>query len=69
MTTALPVDRADAVLVGRVWRPDVAGPAVVAVRGDQVVDITASSPTMRDLCEAPDPVAAAGVPGESIGSR
>ncbi len=68
MTTALPVDRADAVLVGRVWRPDVAGPAVVAVRGDQVVDITASSPTMRDLCEAPDPVAAAGVPGESIGS-
>jgi fumarylacetoacetate (FAA) hydrolase family protein len=68
MTTALPVDRADAVLVGRVWRPDVAGPAVVAVRGDQVVDITASSPTIRDLCEAPDPVGAAGVPGEPIGS-
>ncbi len=63
----LPVDAADAVLVGRIWHPGVVGPAVVVVRGDELVDITASFPTVRDLCEAPDPVLAAGEPGEAIG--
>jgi fumarylacetoacetate (FAA) hydrolase family protein len=67
-TDTLPIDASDALLVGRVWHPAVAGPAVVAVRGDQLVDITASSPTVRDLCEAPDPVTAASMPGEPIGS-
>ena len=33
------------------------GPAVVAVRGDGVYDISALAPTMRDLCEASDPAA------------
>ncbi|HEX2727758.1 MAG TPA: fumarylacetoacetate hydrolase, partial [Beijerinckiaceae bacterium] len=42
-------------LAGRVWRPDVDGPSVVAVRDGQVVDVSRSFPTMRDLCEAPDP--------------
>jgi fumarylacetoacetate (FAA) hydrolase family protein len=54
---ALPEDAERAVLVGRVFRPDVGGPSLVAVRGDQVIDITSAGPTMRDLCEAASPVA------------
>jgi fumarylacetoacetate (FAA) hydrolase family protein len=66
-SSALPSDAPDAVLVGRVWRPDVRGPSVVVVRGDTLVDISASSPTMRDLCETADPVVAASAEGESLG--
>lgn len=51
----LPEDATQATLAGRVWRPDVAGPSVVAVRGGNLVDISASFPTMRDLCEADRP--------------
>ena len=54
----LPRDAADAVLAGRVWRPDVGGPSVVAVRVGDLVDVSSSFPTMRDLCETPDPAAA-----------
>jgi fumarylacetoacetate (FAA) hydrolase family protein len=54
----LPRDAAEAVLAGRVWRPDVGGPSVVALRGGDVVDVSNSFPTMRDLCETPDPAAA-----------
>jgi fumarylacetoacetate (FAA) hydrolase family protein len=53
----LPADGASGALAGRVWRPDVAGPSVVAIRANGVFDITASFPTMRDLCEAADPAA------------
>ena len=53
--TALPSDAARATLAGRVWRPDVKGPAVVAIRDNQVFDITRAFPTMRDLCETGDP--------------
>jgi fumarylacetoacetate (FAA) hydrolase family protein len=55
---ALPDDAAQASLAGRIWRPDVAGPAVVAIRDGAVLDISRSFPTMRDLCEAADPAAA-----------
>ncbi|HVL70355.1 MAG TPA: fumarylacetoacetate hydrolase, partial [Beijerinckiaceae bacterium] len=48
---ALPDDGARGALAGRVWRPDVEGPSVVAIRPDGVVDVTRSFPTMRDLCE------------------
>ena len=34
----LPDDFASAALMGRVWRPDLAGPAVVAIRQDGVFD-------------------------------
>jgi fumarylacetoacetate (FAA) hydrolase family protein len=54
----LPDDAADAVLAGRVWRPDVSGPSVIAVRDGALVDVSATFPTMRDLCEADDPAAA-----------
>lgn len=59
--TTLPRDGTEGALAGRVWRPgrdgqtDRAGPAVVAVRAEGVFDITERFPTMRDLCEAPEP--------------
>jgi fumarylacetoacetate (FAA) hydrolase family protein len=55
---ALPDDAARAALAARVWRPDAGGPSVVAVRGGEVWDVSATFPTMRDLCESPDPAAA-----------
>jgi len=65
---ALPEDADRAVLVGRIWRPDVAGPSVVAVRGGTVFDISAAAPTMRDLLESGDPAGLAGsAPGEDLG--
>jgi fumarylacetoacetate (FAA) hydrolase family protein len=64
----LPADGAAGTLIGRVWRPDAGGPSVVAVRPDGVHDITAAFATVRDLCEAQDPAAAAaGAVGERIG--
>ena len=54
---ALPGDSDRAALAGRVFRPDVEGPSVVALRGSELVDISAVVPTMRDLCEAPAPAA------------
>src|SRR5262249_33645620 len=60
-------DATAATLVGRVWRPDLAGPAVVALRPDGVYDISRAHPTMRDLCESADPAAGAKAPGERIG--
>jgi len=53
----LPSDRTEGALAGRVWRPDVNGPSVVAIRSDGVYDISRLVPTMRDLCEADDPAA------------
>jgi fumarylacetoacetate (FAA) hydrolase family protein len=51
----LPKDGAAGALAGRVWRPDLQGPSVVAVRADGVHDISRHAATMRDLCEASDP--------------
>ncbi len=65
----LPADAAVAALAGRVWRPEVAGPAVVVLRGDELVDITAAFATMRDLCETADPAAALRIAkGDPIGT-
>jgi len=65
---SLPEDQFRAALAGRVWRPDVDGPSVVAIRDGDVFDITASFPTMRDLCEQPDPAAALrAAEGEPLG--
>ncbi|WP_269581795.1 fumarylacetoacetate hydrolase family protein [Roseibium sp. Sym1] len=42
--------------VGRVWRPDIMGPAIVTIRDTKVVDIsTRAGPTVRDICEMEDP--------------
>jgi fumarylacetoacetate (FAA) hydrolase family protein len=51
----LPADSARATLAGRVWRPDVQGPAIVVIRDGMVFDISRAFATMRDLCETPDP--------------
>jgi fumarylacetoacetate (FAA) hydrolase family protein len=64
----LPEDAAQASLAGRVWRPDLAGPSVVAIRAGEAVDVSATFPTMRDLCESADPTAALRrADGETIG--
>ncbi|MFE4690224.1 fumarylacetoacetate hydrolase family protein [Streptomyces sp. NPDC056749] len=54
--TTLPDDGTEGVLVGRVWQPGT-GPCVVAVRESGVHDVTGTFPTVRDLCETPDPAA------------
>ena len=54
----LPDDAHVACLAGRIWRPDMGGPSVVAIRDGTVLDVSATFPTMRDLCETPDPAAA-----------
>ena len=51
----LPGDGFAGALAARVWRPDVEGPSVVAVRAEGVFDISVDFPTMRDLCEHPSP--------------
>ena len=38
----LPHDGTAGALAARVWRPDVDGPSIVALRGDDVIDITTS---------------------------
>jgi len=55
----LPDDAEAATLVGRAWVPDVSGPSVVVLRGDDVVDVSAVFPTMRSLTESADPAVAA----------
>ncbi|WP_426239367.1 fumarylacetoacetate hydrolase family protein [Pararhizobium sp. DWP1-1-3] len=56
--------------VGRVWRPDVAGPALVVLRGGDLIDITSKEvPTMRDLLELDDPIGfLSGRQGERLSS-
>ncbi len=56
--TTLPADAFAGALAARVWRPDVDGPSVAAVRQDGVLDISAAFPTMRDLCETRSPAEA-----------
>ena len=65
----LPADGYAGALAGRVWRPDVGGPSVVAVRTGEVFDISAKFPTMRDLCETADPAASLrAAEGERLGA-
>lgn len=51
----LPDDADAATLVGRLLDPAV-GPCVVAVRGEELIDITAAAPTTADLFDRPDRV-------------
>jgi len=68
VVAALPDDADQAALAGRVWRPDVSGPSVVAIRDGVAFDISRRFPTMRDLCEADDPAASLRhADGEPIG--
>jgi fumarylacetoacetate (FAA) hydrolase family protein len=65
----LPNDAARATLIGRVWDPDADGPSVSALRGGELIDISKTVPTMRDLCEADDPAKLArSAEGRSLGA-
>jgi fumarylacetoacetate (FAA) hydrolase family protein len=64
----LPADGLAGALAARMHRPELGGPSVAAIRPDGVHDISASFPTMRDLCETADPAAALkAAPGEPVG--
>jgi fumarylacetoacetate (FAA) hydrolase family protein len=64
----LPEDGTSGTLVGRVWLPQVNGPAVVAVRSDGVFDVTARFATISALCEEDNPAKAVReTRGERIG--
>jgi fumarylacetoacetate (FAA) hydrolase family protein len=64
----LPDDGARGTLVGRVWRPELEGPSVVAVRAAGVFDVTADFPTVSALCEVDDPASGLrAATGERIG--
>ena len=66
--STLPEDGFTGALAGRVWRPSLEGPSVVAIRPEGVIDISVHYPTMRDLCETPDPAAALrAAHGENLG--
>jgi fumarylacetoacetate (FAA) hydrolase family protein len=51
-------DDPGATLMGRVWRPELAGPSVAAIRPDGVFDITAQFPTSSHLAATTDPTQA-----------
>ncbi|MFI8933826.1 fumarylacetoacetate hydrolase family protein [Streptomyces sp. NPDC053474] len=55
--SVLPTDADRAALVARVHDPEWDGPCVAAVRGEQVVDLTAIAPTVSDLVERDDAAA------------
>jgi fumarylacetoacetate (FAA) hydrolase family protein len=54
LSRLLPADRTATTLVGRVMAPEGDGPCVVAVRGEELADLTPLTPTMADLLERPD---------------
>jgi fumarylacetoacetate (FAA) hydrolase family protein len=53
----LPTDAADALLVGRLWQPDI-GPTVVACHGGALFDLSRVAPTTSQLFELDAPAAA-----------
>ncbi|MGN6468750.1 MAG: fumarylacetoacetate hydrolase family protein [Rhizobiaceae bacterium] len=63
-------ERGEGCLVGRVWRSDVGGPALVTMRDGRLFDITSREfPTMRDLLEADDPAEfVRGKDGDDLGA-
>ncbi|MGO1255499.1 MAG: fumarylacetoacetate hydrolase family protein [Microbacterium gubbeenense] len=65
--SVLPDDADSALLVGRA--ETAAGPSVVVLRGGELIDVSRTFPTMRELTERADPASAArGAEGMSIGS-
>lgn len=56
--SVLPEDADQALLIGRVWDVDTAGPRVVAVSGGTVFDLHRLAETVTDLLELPDPAGA-----------
>ena len=50
----LPQDADQALLVGRIWDPQIDGPRVIAVRGDAAYDLLPATGTVSELFERPD---------------
>lgn len=50
----LPSDPDNAVLFGRIFDPEVGGPCLVALQGDELVDVTVFGPTMSRLLQRDD---------------
>lgn len=66
VASLLPADLSRATLIGRIWRD---GPCVVAVRGGEVIDITAVVPTVSALLEHDDALGVARhAAGHSLGT-
>ena len=66
VASLLPSDLSRATLIGRIWRD---GPCVVAVRGGEVIDITAVAPTVSALLEHDDALGVARhAAGHSLGT-
>ncbi|WP_279478961.1 fumarylacetoacetate hydrolase family protein [Aureimonas sp. SK2] len=57
-TSLLPADAADAVLVGRLFDSETGGPVLVTLHEETLVEATGAAPTLSQLLELPDPVAA-----------
>ena len=64
------IDDVSGLWLGRVWRPEVAGPSLVTLRDGALVDVTsAAAPTVSALLDRDDPAAwLAAAPGRPIGS-
>ncbi len=53
----LPYDIEKAILIGRIWRPDLEGPSIVKLENNKIIDITSrNAPTCSDIIEMDDPV-------------
>ena len=58
--SCLPKDGTEGTLIGRVWRGDgIAGPSVVVLSGEDVVDVTVAYPTTAHLLNQEDPAGCA----------
>jgi len=58
-TTSLPHDHERALLIGRVWWPEVSGPVLVRVQADGVYDLSAAAATSSELLNHKDPAGVA----------
>lgn len=65
------IDDLSGLWLGRVWLPEARGPAVVTLRGGEVIDITAKgAATVSDICEMDDPAAfVRAAPGRALGDH
>lgn len=69
LANVMPSDGSNATLVARIWRPEVEGPSVGAVRAGDVIDVSRSFATVRDLCEQDNPARSLRLAdGDRIGS-
>ena len=58
LAACLPAEADRALMIGRLWLPDAAGPAIVRVTKDAVIDLSGIVATTSGLLELDDPVAA-----------